>query len=242
MIKIKSLFISDLHLGNVNSQASKVLNVFKEYEFENLFIVGDFIDMTSMKRKFYWHKDHFTVIQKILRLSRKGVNVIYIIGNHDSYVRHLIENDRINLGDITICNEYIYKSIKGEKIYITHGDQFDGFILTHPFLYWMGDKAYEISIKINKIYNIFRKIFGYNYWSLSQYLKTKVKNVIQFVSEYEKWANIKIKEKNCDSILMGHTHCAKIIDGKYYNTGDFVESFTYIIEQPNGDMLLKKCN
>ena len=222
MEKIKSLFISDLHLGNPNSQASKVLELFKQYEFENLFIVGDFIDMTYMKRKFFWHKDHLTIIQKILRLSRKGVHVFYIVGNHDAYVKHLIEDSNINLGDILICNEYIYESVKGEKIYITHGDQFDGFILIHPFLYWLGDNAYELAIKMNKIYNFFRKTFGYDYWSLSQYLKTKVKNVIQFVAEYEKWAEIKIKEKGCDSILMGHTHSAKIEDGIYYITGDFI--------------------
>jgi len=240
-MKIKSLFISDLHLGNPNSQSNKVLDIFKKYEFENLFIVGDFIDMTRMKRRFYWDKNHFLVIQKILRLSRKNVNVFYIIGNHDCYVRHLIENENINLGNIIICDEYIYKSIKGEKIYITHGDQFDGFILIHPFLYWLGDTSYEISIKINKLYNFIRKLFGYDYWSLSQYLKTKVKNVISFVSEYEKWSKIKIVEKGCDSILMGHTHCAKIIDG-YYNTGDFVESCTYIIEELNGDIKLEKCD
>ena len=121
MEKIKSLFISDLHLGNPNSQASKVLELFKQYEFENLFIVGDFIDMTYMKRKFFWNKDHLTIIQKILRLSRKGVHVFYIVGNHDAYVRHLIEDGNINLGDILICNEHVYESVKGEKIYITHG-------------------------------------------------------------------------------------------------------------------------
>lgn len=238
-MKIKSLFISDLHLGNPNSQANKVLEIFKGYEFENLFIIGDFIDMTRMKRKPYWHKDHSTVIQKILRLSRKGVNVFYIVGNHDAYVRYLIEDGSINLGDIIICDEYIYESLNGEKIYITHGDQFDGFILIHPFIYWLGDSAYEAAIKVNKIYNFFRKLFRYDYWSLSQYLKTKVKNVIQFIAEYEKWAEVKIKEKGCDSILMGHTHSAKIIKGEYYNTGDFVESCSYIIEEMDGNFSLK---
>ena len=238
-MKIKSLFISDIHLGNPNSQVDKVLSVLKEYDFENLFIVGDFIDMTYLKRNFYWHKDYSTVIQKILRLSRKGVNVYYIIGNHDAYVRSFIEDGNLNVGDIILCNEYIYHSVKDEKIYITHGDQFDGFIIIHPFLYWLGDNAYELSIKINKLYNFFRKLFGYDYWSLSQYLKNKVKNAIQFINEYEKWSTIKIKEMKCDSILMGHTHAAKIINGKYYNTGDFVESCSYIIETIDGEMILK---
>jgi len=160
MEKIKTLFISDVHLGSINSQASKLLDVFKNYEFEKLIIVGDFIDMTSLKRKFFWTQDHSTVIQKVLRLSRKEVEVIYIIGNHDFYIRDLIEEGPINIGEIFICDEYIYETIKGERIFITHGDCFDGFIRLHPFLYVLGDKAYSLSMFINKYYNKIRKIFG----------------------------------------------------------------------------------
>lgn len=225
-------------MGNPNSQADKILEVFKKYEFDNLFIVGDFIDMTYMKRKFFWHKNYLTIIQKILRLSRKGVNVIYVIGNHDGYVRHLFEEGNVNFGGIIMCDEYVHTTAKGMKLYITHGDQFDGFIRVHPFIYWLGDAAYELSIKINKFYNRIRKMFKYDYWSLSAYLKKGVKNAVKFLSEYEKLAEVKLKEKNCDAILMGHTHDPKIIEGKYYNTGDFVESCTYIIEEEDGKLSL----
>jgi UDP-2,3-diacylglucosamine pyrophosphatase LpxH len=240
-VKIKSLFISDLHLGNPNSKAESVLRVLKEYEFENLFIVGDFIDMTLLKRKFFWKQSHSDVIQKVLKLSRKSINVFYLVGNHDYYVREIIKEGNINLGDILICDEYVYTTSKGEKILIVHGDCFDGFIRMHPFLYWLGGKSYEFSIKINNIYNILRKIMGLQYWSLSAYLKTKVKNVIKFLAEYKKMSEAKVKEMNCDSIMIGHTHSPEIIQGKYYNTGDFCESCTYIIENINGDIELKYC-
>jgi UDP-2,3-diacylglucosamine pyrophosphatase LpxH len=154
MQKIKTLFISDIHLGNKNSQADKLLEVFKEYEFENLFIIGDFIDMTAMKRKFYWNQYHSTVIQKILKLSRYNVNVYYLIGNHDFFVRDLIKEQNINLGNILICNEWIYTTIKGEKILLVHGDCFDGFVATHKLLYVIGDFGYELSMKINLIFMI----------------------------------------------------------------------------------------
>ena len=239
MEKIESLFISDLHLGNPNSQADKVLSVLKMYEFKKLFIVGDFIDMTYLKRKFFWDVNHSTVIQKVLKFSRKNIQVIYLVGNHDFYVRNLLNDGTINLGDIMICDEYIYNSVRGEKIYITHGDCFDGFIRVSSFLYWLGDTAYEFSIKINKVYNFFRRVFGLEYWSLSAYLKTKVKNVIKFLAEYKKMSDVKVKEMKCDSIMIGHTHSPEIIDGKYYNTGDFLESCSYIIEDLEGNMILK---
>ena len=239
MEKIKTLFISDLHLGNPTAQADKVLELFKKYEFENLFIVGDFIDMTYMKRKkFNWNKDFSTVIQKVLRYSRKGVNVIYLVGNHDFYVRSLIEDGNIQIGDILVCDEYIYITKLGERIYITHGDCFDGFVRVHPLIYWLGDTAYEFSILINKVYNYFRRLFGFEYWSLSAYLKTKVKNVVKFLGEYKKLSDNLVKEKGCDSILIGHTHTPELVKGKLYNSGDFVESCSYIIEKLDGDMEL----
>ena len=239
MEKIESLFISDLHLGNPNSQPNKVLDVFKLYEFKNLFIVGDFIDMTYMKRKFFWNEKSSTVIQKVLKYSRKSIKVVYLVGNHDFYVRNLMENGNIQLGDIQICDEYIHTTINNEKIYVTHGDCFDGFIRVSPFLYWLGDTAYEFSIKINKVYNFFRRVFGLEYWSLSAYLKTRVKNAIKFLAEYKKMSDIKVKEMKCNSILIGHTHSPEIIKGEYYNSGDFVESCSYIIEHLNGDIELK---
>ena len=134
MKKVKTLFISDVHLGTKKCQADKLLEVFRTVEFENLIIVGDFIDLTSLKRKFYWKEEHSTVIQKILRMSRKGTKIKYIIGNHDYYLRGLVKENNINIGDIELCDYTYYQTLKGEMIYICHGDQFDGFVRLHPFL------------------------------------------------------------------------------------------------------------
>ena len=240
-MEIRTLFISDVHLGSNKSQAGKLLEVLKNYEYQNLVIVGDFIDLTSLKKKFYWNANHSTVIQKVLRASRKGVNVTYILGNHDFYLRGLIKDENINIGDITICDEMYYETSKGEKIYICHGDQFDGFIRLHPFLYVLGDWAYEFSFKINKAYNWLRKIVGLEYWSLSQYLKYKVKNAITFINDFKILSLRKLDEVDCDSIMIGHIHTPaieKIGDKTYYNTGDFCESCSFLYEDLEGDIKL----
>jgi UDP-2,3-diacylglucosamine pyrophosphatase LpxH len=243
MQKIKTLFISDVHLGTRKSQVDKLLDVLKEYEFDNLIIIGDFIDLTALKKKFYWNEDHSTVIQKILRLSRKGVNVVYLLGNHDHFLRGLIKEEQfdINLGNILICDQYQYETSKGEKIFICHGDQFDGFIRLHPFLYVLGDFAYELSFKINKIYNKLRRILGLDYWSLSKYLKSKVKDAIAFVNDFKYLSIQKLKETDCDSIMIGHIHTPaieKIDDKNYYNTGDFCESCSFLYEDLEGNIKL----
>ena len=236
-MKINTLFISDVHLGTKKSQANKLLEVFKKYEFNNLIILGDFIDLIAIKRKMYWHESHSTVIQKILRLSRKGVKVIYCVGNHDHYLRHLIQEQNINLGDIEICNEYIYTTSRGESIYMCHGDQFDGFVRLHPFLYVLGDFAYEFSFKISSIYNKITSLFGMKQWSLSQYLKYKVKNAITYINDFKYISIKKIEENKCDSIMIGHIHTPTIeqMGSKtYYNTGDFCESCSYLVESMDG--------
>jgi UDP-2,3-diacylglucosamine pyrophosphatase LpxH len=240
-MKVKTLFVSDIHLGNHKSQPEKLLEVLRDYEYENLVIVGDFIDLTSLKKKFYWNANHSTVIQKVLRASRKGVNVTYILGNHDFYLRGLIKDQNINIGDITICDEMYYETSKGEKIYICHGDQFDGFIRLHPFLYVLGDWAYEFSFKINKAYNWLRKIVGLQYWSLSQYLKYKVKNAITFINDFKILSLRTLDEVDCDSIMIGHIHTPaieKIGEKTYYNTGDFCESCSFLYEDLEGDIKL----
>ena len=242
MEKIRTLFISDVHLGTKKSQAGKLLEVFKKYEFDHLIIVGDFIDLTALRRRFYWHEDHSTVIQKILRMSRKGVKVSYILGNHDCYLRALIKDREINLGDIEIRDEMFHITENNEMIYICHGDQFDGFVRLHPFLYVVGDFAYELSFKINSIYNRVRNFFGLEYWSLSKFLKSKVKDAISFVNDFKKLSIMKLEEVGCGSIMIGHIHTPanEYISGKkYYNTGDFCESCSYIIEDMEGIIHLR---
>lgn len=240
-IKIKTLFISDVHLGTKKSNAEKLLEVFKKYEFENLYIIGDFLDLTSMKNKFYWKDSHTAVIQKVLKFSRKGKHVTYILGNHDYFLRGLIKDQNIKLGDIEICDNKLHTTISGQKIYICHGDQFDGFVRLHPFLYSIGDWAYEISFKVNKIYNFFRKLFGFQYWSISKFLKNSVKDAISFINDFKKMAIMQIRDLDCNAIMIGHIHTPaieKIENKTYYNTGDFCESCSYLIEDTDGTISL----
>lgn len=240
MEKINTLFISDVHLGNKKSNPDKLLETFEKYSFNKLIIIGDFIDLTSLVKKIFWKKDHTKVIQKILKFSRKDVEVIYILGNHDYYLRELIKKQDINLGNIKICNEHIHSTIKNESIYLCHGDIFDGFVALNPILYKLGDWGYEISFKLGRILSWIRNILGMKPWSLSKFLKRKVKNALSYVNDFKTVSMKKVVEKKCNSIMIGHIHTPEIIIGEhnYYNTGDFCESCSYIIEDLNGDIKL----
>ncbi|MEM4248267.1 MAG: UDP-2,3-diacylglucosamine diphosphatase, partial [Candidatus Nanoarchaeia archaeon] len=135
-MKYRTIFISDVHLGTKISQTEKLLDFFRENECEKLYLVGDIVDMAAIRRHmFYWDETHNTVIQKLLRMARKGVKITYIIGNHDIYLSFLI---REVFGLITIKEKDIHKTLKGDACLVMHGHQLDGAIRKIPWLYWLG--------------------------------------------------------------------------------------------------------
>lgn len=230
-MKVKALFISDVHLGSKGSKASALLEMLKQYEPEYLFIVGDFIDGWLLKKRHYWTQDFTNLIRKILSYSKKGTQVIYITGNHDDFLRHY---SPIGLGTrIKIVNDYIWKGY-----YITHGDLYDG-IVSMKWLGVLGSIGYEMAIGIDH----FLKKLGHKK-SLSKYLKNKVKNAIKFITDFENQLVYQAKERGCKGVIAGHIHTPadKIIkDIHYLNCGDWIENNSYIIYD-NDKFELKQLN
>lgn len=236
--KIKSLFISDCHLGSRYSRASNLLELLKRYDPDQLFLVGDIIDGWKMSKKIYWNDTYSFIIRRIIGMIKDGTKVFYIAGNHDEFLRSFLPG---NFGHIEILDEYTYDSINGQKILIIHGDIFDAYTLKYKWLYWLGDNAYSFSMWINSLYNYIRRRLGLKYWSLSQMLKRNTKKAINFINNFEYFIVKYTKEKKCSSVICGHIHHPELrdIEGiKYYNCGDWIESCSAIIEDLNGDFIL----
>ncbi len=238
----KTLFVSDIHLGTKQCQVEYLLKFIHENTFDNVFLVGDIIDIYALSHKWHWAKEHNTFIQKILRMSRKGTNVIYIPGNHDDIVREWIkETTPFFFGDIIIVNQHVYQTIKGKKLLLIHGDEFDGAIRSMGWLYFLGDRTYEVALWLNTVYNWWRKLFGMSYWSLSAYLKSKVKSAVQVVNNFDELITRKCIIEGYDGVIYGHTHSPsirKIKNKIIINDGDFVESCTCVVETEGGDFQL----
>lgn len=238
----KSLFVSDIHLGTKQCQVEHLLRFIHNNTFDNVFLIGDIIDIHALSHKWYWSKEHNTFVQKILRMSRKGANIIMIPGNHDDILREWIQEvTPFFFGDIVIVREHVYESVRGKKFLLIHGDEFDGAFRSLGWLYWIGDRAYEFSLQLNTIYNWFRKILGLKYWSLSAYLKSKVKGAIAAVNQFEELVVRMCISKGYDGVIYGHTHSPsmKTIKTKsIWNDGDMVESLTCLIETENGEFQL----
>lgn len=232
----RTVWISDLHLGTSGCKSELLLDFLKQIKTETIYLVGDIVDGWRLKKKWYWPQSHNDVVQKLLRKARKGIKVIFIPGNHDEAARKYIG---VNFGDIKIMKYAIHKTIKGKKLWTIHGDQFDGIIKHAKWLAYLGDKGYVALIKINTLFNKFRKFFKLPYWSLSQFLKHKVKKAVSFVTAYEQIMAKEAKRRGYDGVVCGHIHKAelKIIDGIIYaNDGDWVESLTALVENYDGTL------
>lgn len=231
-LKVRSLFISDCHLGFSHSSYEKLMTLIKNVECEYLYIVGDFIDGWALKRNFKWRSENNVIFQKILRLNRKGTKVFYVWGNHDDFLEHF---DGDSLGkNIEIVRETHHVTLKGEKLLILHGDKFDGLISKNKWISVFGSILYDYSISLNKITRFFE-------FSLSKYLKVKSKEATKYITSYEKCLSDYCKSTNCDSVVCGHIHVPeikKMNDIMYYNCGDWIENDTFIVENSNGELEL----
>lgn len=236
MKKFKSIFISDIHLGTRFSKSEQLLKFFKEHESEELYLVGDIIDGWAIKRRFFWPQSHSDVIQKILRKSRKGTNVYYILGNHDEFIRSF---EPLRLGNrLHVSNQIEYKTVNQKRYLITHGDFFDSITMTKKWLAILGDKGYDLLLHVNNLLNCIKKILGIkSHWSLSKYIKQNIKKSVSFITDFENILSRHAKNNNYHGIICGHIHKAEIrnINGiRYLNCGDWVESCTALVEHFDG--------
>jgi UDP-2,3-diacylglucosamine pyrophosphatase LpxH len=232
------VWISDVHLGTPGCQAQALLAFLRVTECETLFLVGDIVDGWQLRRSWYWPQAHNDVVQKLLRMARKGTRVIYVPGNHDEFARKYLGN---SFGGVEVVEEWIHETVDGRKLWVTHGDLFDGVIQCAKWLAYLGDSAYEFTLKLNRYLNHWRAKLGLPYWSLSKYLKLKVKRAVSYVADFEGALAREARKRGVQGVVCGHIHHAELrdIDGILYaNDGDWVESLSALVEHFDGSLAL----
>jgi len=233
-LRLRTVWISDLHLGTPGCQAVALLDFLRHVECDTLFLVGDIIDGWQLKRQWYWPQAHNDVVQKLLRKARKGTRVIFVPGNHDEFARKYLGH---NFGGVDVVEDYIHTTADGRQLWVTHGDLFDGVIQCAKWLAYVGDWAYELTLRLNRHFNSLRARLGLPYWSLSKYLKLKVKRAASYVGDFEAAVARGARQRGVHGVVCGHIHYAEMrtIDGVLYcNDGDWVESLTALVEHDDG--------
>jgi len=235
--RYRAAWISDTHLGTRGCNTTALLDFLRETDFDTLYIVGDLIDIWSLRRAIYWPQQHNDVIQKILRKARKGARVVYIPGNHDELVTSFCGT----YGNIEIAERAIHVTASGERILIIHGHELDTVVQNVKWLAFAGDLGYQFLLSLNPLINLVRRRFGLGYWSLSAYAKRTVKDAVSFIGKFEAAVAHYAERYHVDAVLCGHIHSAAIREfGRvaYYNCGDWVESCTALVEGDDGMIAL----
>ena len=236
--RFRTIFISDLHLGTPGCQAVALLDFLKAHPSDNLYLVGDIVDGWQLRRKWYWPQSHNDVVQKLLRRARKGCRVVFVPGNHDEFAREFIGHE---FGGIEVMDEAVHTTADGRRLWVIHGDYFDGVIQSAKWLAYLGDNLYEFTLKLNRYLNHWRGRMGLPYWSLSAYLKHKVKKALNYVTDFEVAVATEAHKRGHHGVVCGHIHRAEMreINGTLYcNDGDWVESRTALVEHFDGRLEL----
>ncbi|MDR2857507.1 MAG: UDP-2,3-diacylglucosamine diphosphatase [Novosphingobium sp.] len=230
----RTVWISDIHLGTRGCNAAMLADFLRSIECETLYLVGDIVDGWRLRKGWYWPDAHNEVVRRVLKMAHRGTRVVFIAGNHDEMLR---DYAGMSFGGVELVLEAVHATADGRKLLVTHGDSFDGVVLYARWLAFLGDKAYSLLLRSNLWVNAIRRRFRLPYWSLSSYMKKRVKNAVQYVCRYEEALAHEAIHRGFDGIVCGHIHCAEIreIAGiTYYNSGDWVESCTALAEDFQG--------
>jgi UDP-2,3-diacylglucosamine pyrophosphatase LpxH len=240
MQRVRSIFLSDIHLGTPACQAEALLDFLRAYEAEQLFLVGDIVDFWAIHRRgVYWSTAQNTVVQKILKRARHDVQVVFVPGNHDEALR---EYAGTSFGNIRVERDYVHEAADGRRYLLIHGDEFDQVTKYHRWLAILGDHAYDLLVRLNRRLSWARRRLNVpGYWSLAGYAKRKVKRAMEFIFDFEDSVLRHARERGVDGVICGHIHAATIRDQDgiaYMNCGDWVDSCTAVVEHADGSMEL----
>jgi UDP-2,3-diacylglucosamine pyrophosphatase LpxH len=233
-VRVRALFLSDIHLGTKGCQAETLLDFLRCYDADTIYLVGDIVDGWQLKSGWFWPQAHNDVVQKLLRKARKGARLIYIPGNHDEFLRDYYGT---HLGGIEVVAEALHVAADGKRYLVIHGDLFDIVIRHARWLALLGDKAYDLAIWLNTHFNATRRALGLTYWSLSQWAKLKVKNAVNFIGAFEQALAGEARRHGTDGVICGHIHHAVMRRNGglwYINCGDWIESCTAVVEHFDG--------
>ena len=234
----RTIWISDLHLGTRGCKAEFLLDFLRYTEAETIYLVGDIIDGWRLKKSWYWPQEHNDVIQKVLRKVRKGTRVIYVPGNHDEWLRDFTQ---LQFGGVEVVEDAIHVTADGRRLLVIHGDAFDAVVMHARWLALLGDGAYTATLWLNRYFNTARRRLGYPYWSLSAYLKRRVKTAMQYIGSFADAVADEARRRGVEGVVCGHIHHAELreIGGILYcNSGDWVESCTALVEHYDGRLEL----
>jgi UDP-2,3-diacylglucosamine pyrophosphatase LpxH len=237
-LRYRTLWISDVHLGTWGSKTENLVDFLRHHSADTIYLVGDLVDGWRLRSHWHWPQSHNDLVQKLLRLARKGKKIIYIPGNHDEAFRAYLG---LSFGGVILLGHAVHRTADGKRLLVLHGDEFDGILLYAKWISRLGAVLYDLLVLANHGFNFLRRKLGFPYWSLSAFVKHKVKNLVAFTTRFEQVLLREARKRGVDGVVCGHIHKADLrtVEGLVYaNTGDWIESCTALAEHFDGRLEL----
>jgi UDP-2,3-diacylglucosamine pyrophosphatase LpxH len=237
-VRVRTAFISDVHLGFRGCQAEYLLDFLERLDADRLVLVGDIVDLWSLKRSLYWPAAHQEVLRRLIALSRSGTEVIYVPGNHDEAAREFCG---LNFGAVRICRQLVHETADGRRLLVLHGDEFDGAVEFSGWLKHFGCFLYDRMVELARLVHFLRRRLGRPYWSLASWIKHAVPNAMTYIEAFEVAAAAQAARRGFDGVVCGHLHrpSMRTVNGILYcNDGDWVEHCTALVEDRNGRLAI----
>jgi UDP-2,3-diacylglucosamine pyrophosphatase LpxH len=228
--RMRALFLSDVHLATRACRADALLEFLRCHDAETIYLVGDIVDFWGVRRGAIWPRSHNDIVQAFLTKIDNGTRVVLIPGNHDEGLRDFCG---FFLSGVEIVHDCIHKTARGQRMLVTHGDEFDGVVRHGRWLAYLGGLGEALTRCFNSPLHWVRRKFGFGLWSLSGCIKVKVKAAVNFVDAFEEALVAEARRRGVDGVICGHVHQAahhEIDNLEYLNCGDWVESCTAIAE------------
>ena len=234
----RTVFLSDIHLGFKDCRADYLLEFLNSIDCDTLYLIGDIVDLWSLKRRFFWPPSHYDVIRAIFKKSRHGTRVVYIPGNHDAPIRDYVKE---NFGTVEILEDTVHETADGRRLWLFHGDILDPHIRVSRLVKYAGDSLYDLLLRLTRLTNLLRSMAGREYWSLATFVKNRAGRVNQLIDTFARAAIEEAKQRNVDGVVCGHIHRPemRMIDGLLYcNDGDWIENCSALTETADGQLQL----
>jgi UDP-2,3-diacylglucosamine pyrophosphatase LpxH len=240
---VRTVFISDVHLGHKHSQGLQLIRFLQDLRPKNLYLVGDIIDGWELARRAGWSGVCTEVLRRLSDMAAQGTRLYYTPGNHDAFLRDTdglrFVTERFDF--VQIADEFVFEAADGRRFLVTHGDLFDVFEKSAKWFSVLLGSFYSKCLSANRWLSVLLRRKGKSPYHLCSLGKRIAKRVVRFVSKYERSLSEYASRNGCDGVICGHLHTPKIIerDGFVYcNTGDWVEHCTALIEADDGTLSL----
>lgn len=235
--RVRSVFLSDTHLGCRYSQAESLLAFLNQIEPDYLYLVGDILDGWRLQRRWHWQPTYNRILTRLLALGQAGTQVRYTPGNHDAFLRDFLHD----FGFLEIADEFIHYTADERRLLVLHGDRFDNVEIRAQWLSVVGAVAYDSLMWANCQVNRVRGWLGQESVQMAAYVKRRVKRAVTFVSHFEERLARHARESHCDGVVCGHVHTPTVAEQHglvYFNTGDWVENRSALVEYRDGRLEL----